>query len=272
MRDKKMKRLLLTTALLGAVGASPAYAACTVVSTVGNIQFVTGESDNQCNDGDDLKMFLDGVTNASTAFGSLGGNNNSTADANIKVQDLNGTGFSASTDGNGFANFKSVADNVDVYELTPQAGTVLPKTGGTVFNGFDGSLMRGQLTNNVNTPGVTWNGDVSIVVNLSNGTQDIYTFTGFKANQDIGVIGFDEVTDPGVFVTSYFAYAGNVDANGNPIANTLGSWDEFKQIEMSVPGAIAAIPEPGTWAMLLTGFGLMGALAWRKKRTPRFAV
>lgn len=250
--------------MLVAIGASPALSApCTVVATVGNIHFLTGSADAQCNDGDDLKMFIDGVTDANTAFGSLGGNNNSTADSNIKISS-NGGGFGASTDANGFANFKSVIDNVEFYEAQPQLGTFLPKTKPPVpFLGFDGSLFRGQLTNNPNTPGVTWDGDVSIVVNLSNGIQDRFTFSGFKMNTDIGVIGFDEVRDPGVFVSSYFAVAGDVSSNGTPIATGLGSWDEFKQIEMSVPGAMAVIPETQTWVMMLLGFAGMAGYAAR---------
>jgi hypothetical protein len=247
--------------------ALPAFAApCTVTTTSGNIQFVMGSSDNQCNDGDDLKMFLDGVTNSNTAFGSLGGNNNSTADSNIKVIS-NGSGFVASTDANGFANFKSVMDNVSNYEAQPNLPSFLPKTGtpGTPFLGFDGALMRGQITNNVNTPGVTWDGDVSIVVNLSNGTTVIDTFTGFKMNTDIGVIGFDEILGKlSPFVTSYFAVAGDVTSTGVPIAAGLGSWDEYKQIEMSVPGAVATIPEPSTWVMMFLGFGMMGYAARRR--------
>ena len=261
-----MKRLLLLLAGTSAlVLASPAYAApCSVVATVGNIQFLTGASDAQCNDGDDLKLFLDGVTNSNSAGGSLGGNNNAVADSNVTITS-NGTGFGASTDANGFANFKSVADNVSQYEATPNAGTILPKSGDT-FLGFDGSLFRGQLTDNVNTPGVTWDGDVTIVVNLSDGTQAEFTYTGFKTMTDIGVIGFDEITDPGVFVTSYFAIAG--DAPGGVVSPTgLGSWDEFKQIEMSVPGEIASVPEPRTWAMTLIGFALAAAWGWGKRRT-----
>jgi hypothetical protein len=245
------------------------------VSTVGNVQFVNGSADAQCNDGDDLKLFLDGVTDANTAFGSLGGNNNSTADSNIKITDNNGSGgFTASTDANGFANFKSVVDNVASYEATPHTGTILPKTGtpGTPFLGFDGSLFRGQLTNNPNTPGTIWDGDVTIVVNLSNGVQDIHTFTGFKMNTDIGVIGFDEVMDPGVFVKNYFAIAGDATSVGTPNPVGLGSWDEFKQIEMSVPGAVAIIPETRTWVMMLLGFVGMGYAARRRishQRTTR---
>jgi hypothetical protein len=264
-----MKRVLLAATFLASFGAGGAHAApCMVVATVGNVHFLQGTSDNQCNDGDDLKMFLDGTTNSNTAFGSLGGNNNSTPDSNIKVTST-GSGFVSSTDANGFANFKSVIDNVDAYKLEPQLGTFLPKTGspGTPFLGFDGSLFRGQLTNNPNTPGETWNGDVSVFVNLSDGTTAEHTYTGFKMNKDIGVLGFDEVlgkTSP--FVTSYFAVAGDVSTTGAPNPTGLGSWDEFKQIEMSVPGAIAVIPEPKTWVMMVIGFvAFAGYVGFRRR-------
>jgi hypothetical protein len=31
-------------------------------------------------------------------------------------------------------------------------------------------------------------------------------------------------------------------------------------------------PEPGTWALILPGFGLMAALGWQRKRAARHAV
>jgi len=261
-----MRRLLLASTVLAATVATAYASPCVVVQTIGNIQFLQGSSDSQCNDGDDLKLFLDGVTNANSAGGSLGGNNNSVADSNITITS-NGSGFTASTDANGFANFKSVVDNVSAYSMTPNVGTILPKSGDT-FLGFDGSLFRGQLTDNPNT-GVTWNGDVTIVINLSDGTQVERTYTGFNTNNDIGTIGFDEVantTSP--FVTSYFAIAG--DAPGGVIDPTgLGSWDQFKQIEMSVPGQIASIPEPKTWVMSIIGFALLGAVAFKRRKTSR---
>jgi len=105
------------------------------------------------------------------------------------------------------------------------------------------------------------------VVNLSDGTQDIHTFTGFSTNNDIGVLGFDENNDPGVFVTSAFAYAGDVTSTGAPILAGSGSWDEYKQIEFSVPGQVASVPETRTWAMVLMGFGLLGLAAAKKRGT-----
>ena len=65
-------------------------------------------------------------------------------------------------------------------------------------------------------------------------------------------MGFDEIRDPGKLI-SQVAFR---------LDNT-GAWNEVKQIEFS------AVPEPGTWAMLLTGFGLMGWYGLRRRATPR---
>ena len=35
-------------------------------------------------------------------------------------------------------------------------------------------------------------------------------------------------------------------------------------LTLNLSGTVAAVPEPGTWAMMLLGFGLMG---WRARRT-----
>lgn len=40
------------------------------------------------------------------------------------------------------------------------------------------------------------------------------------------------------------------------------------QVSLEAPGMTAAVPEPGTWAMMLIGFGGIGA-AMRRRRTPK---
>ena len=38
--------------------------------------------------------------------------------------------------------------------------------------------------------------------------------------------------------------------------------------EIAVYGAVAAVPEPSTWAMMLLGFAGIGFLAYRRKSKP----
>ena len=244
-----MKRLLLAATFLAAFPLAQAHAACTLTPD-GTIQWISNcSADNQANDGDDIKMFVD-RTPQTTAdlFGSLGSNNqlfdNIEAKANGDFE----------TDGSGFANFKSVdagspLNTLTAYGFTPGPTGTLPN--GAKFNGFDGQLFRGQIDN---TGGFT--GDLDVLVTFSNGTTASHTFTGLSDKKDFGVLGFDEIAEPGLFVKSVLV----------SLVSEHGAFNEFKQIEFSVPGQVATIPEPSTWAMLIVGFGLMGLFGWRKAR------
>lgn len=52
---------------------------------------------------------------------------------------------------------------------------------------------------------------------------------------------------------------------GNPSSTGIGT---FKQLRL---GGVAAVPEPGTWAMMLLGFGMLG-MAMRRRKTAEGAV
>jgi hypothetical protein len=249
-----LKSLLAGTALLLVSGVS-ASAACSGSVTIGNIVWISGcSSDNQANDGDDLKMFVDKTpTTTQTIDGSLGSNNQAFAN----IRSVANADFE--TDGSGFANFKSVdagslSNTLTAYRFTPGPSPTLPD--GTPFPGFDGQLFRGQIDNLG-----SYNGHIDLTVNFSDGVTVTHTFTGLNTNgRDFGVLGFDELLEPGVLVNSVLV----------SVAGDGGAWNEFKQIEFSVPGAVAAIPEPKTWAMLGIGFALMGLMGW-KRRSNRLA-
>jgi hypothetical protein len=245
----QMKNILLASVLL--LATSPqALAACSGNVTIGNIVWISGcSSDNQANDGDDIKMFVDKArVTVDTIDGSLGSNNQ--AFDNI-VSNAN-AGATFETDGSGFANFKShlagsTSNNLTAYTFTPWPSATLPD--GTPFPGFDGQLFRGQIDNLG-----AFNGDINVTINFFSGPSVSHTFTGIGTTKDFGVLGFDELMDPGSLISSVVIGAG-----------TGGAWNEFKQIEFSVPGAIAVIPEPSTWVMALLGFaGMAGYGAWRK--------
>jgi hypothetical protein len=238
-----MKSLLLSATILAAVGASPALAACSGNVTIGNIVWISGcSSDNQANDGDDVKMFVDKTPTTTQAIeGSLGSNNQ----AFDNIHSAANADFE--TDGSGFANFKSVdagspLNTLTAYQFTPGPSPTFPD--GTPFPGFDGELFRGQIDNLG-----AFDGMLDVSITFSDNSTASHTFTGLATNgKDFGVLGFDELLDPGLLVKSVLI---SVDAHG-------GAWNEFKQIEFSVPGAVAVIPETSTWVMALLGFGMVG--------------
>jgi hypothetical protein len=266
-----MKKLLLSAALCAL--ALPAYAkVCgsangTDTTTPGDaalFNFYNGScsSDNQANDGDDLKSFLDKGGSA-TFLGpdidlSLTKNTTTALDQNVEFKDLSATssanGF---TDGNGFANIKSVGDDLQSWEFDPINGSILGKLG-VPFPGFDGILFRGQFADvGGGKPPKGDTASFTIVVNLSDGSKVTDTFSGLKLNADDGVFGFDEVgTLPkGLFVDSIDAFT-----------DSTHSWDQVKQIEFSVGPTVGGVPEPRTWALALIGFATLGGVGFVRRR------
>ena len=223
-------------------------------------------SDNQANDGDDLKAFLDkggqATFNGPDIDFSLTKNSSALIDQNTEFKDLSAGTSSAQgfTDGNGFANIKSVGDALQSWEVDPIPGSVFGKLAAK-FLDFDGMLFRGQF---VDLPGAVnpKQGDAAqftLVIHLSDGSFVTNTFSGLKLKADDGVFGFDEVgTLPaGLFVDSVTA-----------VTDPTHAWDQIKQVEFSIGGAVGVIPETRTWAMLVIGFGLMGALGYRRRTSP----
>lgn len=273
-----MKRLLLLTAVLGlAPFVSGAYAKPTCGTASGSDAANPGDaalftmfdgscsSDNQAADSDDLKAFLDkggkSLISGPVIDLSLFKNTSLPGDQNVQFNALGATDAVGFTDGNGFANIKSTTDLMQDWTIDPLFGTILDGKG-TLFDGFDGVLFRGQFADR---PGFTYDGkgkdtaSLTFLINLSDGSQVGETFTGLKLNADDGVFGFDEIgTLPkGLFVDSIQAYT---DSNH--------SWDQVKQLEFSIPGATATVPEASTWAMMTAGFSLLGLVAfWRRKQS-----
>jgi PEP-CTERM motif len=252
------RRAISYTGLVGVCAVSalafvtPAHAGgCNIVGTVGNIQFFTASADNQCEDGDDVKLFIDKskLGPFTTVDGSLNGNDNT---LNNIVTSADGD---FDTDGSGFANFKSVDAGSTSNTLTAftfTKGTATTMANGQPFPGFDGELFRGQIDDTDK-----YNGDITVTITVTvagvTTTLDPFVFSGIKAKKDFGVLGFDEISDPaGYTIDSVVVTAG-----------TNGAFNELKQLAFSVPGA-TAIPEPSSWAMLVLGFMGLGYAAFRR--------
>jgi hypothetical protein len=132
---------------------------------------------------------------------------------------------------NGFANIKP-AGQVALTDLifTPLSATA-----------FDSFSFRGQDVASDQT--------INVIVTDQGGLTQTISFTVDKANQDFARLGVIAAM-PGETIKSV------------EIQNS-GGFKEAKQFEFD----LALVPEPSTWAMLITGFGLVGAsLRWARRR------
>jgi hypothetical protein len=270
---KSVKKLLLSAALCAF--AAPAFAnspnKCSSTAVPGqNLVQLQCDSDNQNADADDLKFFANKQSGLSFLDGSLNKNTSIGGDQNIHVTINSGATATIDQQGNGFAEFDSSlagksTNDLRAFTFTTLAGSIIDGPN-TVFDGFDGFFGRGQVdpTHLVgivhNKPVFSWDGDVFMHIVFADSTTLDLSFLGDTAKDDIGSIGFDEPNDPGKLIRSV-----------TMSLDDTGAWNQVKQFEFSVPGAVAAIPELPTWAMGLMGFGLVAGL-YRTRREARYAL
>ena len=106
-----------------------------------------------------------------------------------------------------------------------------------------------------------FNGDVNVTFNFTGGGSATHTFSAVDEG-DIGALGFDEAPGSSYFVSSVVF---SLDGTG-------GAWNQVKQMDFSVPGAITTIPEPSTWAMMVLGFAGLGFGAFRRSRKDDISI
>jgi len=144
---------------------------------------------------------------------------------------------------NGAATIKPVGDAA-LTELifTPSSDTE-----------FDGFSFRGQdETGSSKKPQV-----IDVTVTDQNGTSEVFAFSENKSNADIAPIGIVSAV-AGETIKSVEIY-------------NSGGFKEAKQFtfEQVQP---SGTPEPATWAMMLVGFGGLGATLRRARRRPASAA
>ncbi len=240
--------------------------------------------------GDEGKMDIDVAHSTATQgpfYGSVHGNGAPQFTPDITITTDQGV-----TTGSGYANIKD-SDNSAwteiMFVVNPTA--INAKTQTVVHTFLDGFYTHVQLepfqavgaapapAPAANTAGFT------MVVNRGMADEASFDFTGLKWNADIGPFGFDEpmllsnhklvdndalamlvhtvelVTDDGsaffqVKQTDWSFCQQQAACGDNPVINPTGG------------GA----PEASTWAMGLIGFGVLGALAFKRRRDARFAL
>jgi hypothetical protein len=220
-------------------------------------------------DADDVKMFLDNTKNTDTFFGSTTGNGSHFTDT-IKINTM---GFVDTS--SGFATIKPIKDGLLTDAIyTPQAGNL-----------FDGFFTRGQLIftdpnppchgKDCAPPAAPPNG--ATVLMQINGSGPIFSFfEGLPESNDFASIGIDEPSENELL-------AGLLSSVHIWVATPNVSFAELKQADWSpcagldtacglVINPTGGVPEPSTWLLGLTGFGLIAALSWKRKRTARYAI
>jgi cytolysin (calcineurin-like family phosphatase) len=130
---------------------------------------------------------------------------------------------------NYFSGSVVIAENNNLFSFSSVTGTLFDKSGG-------------------------WIADFGTVWNLSSDRISSGAFSdGYAMESSTYVIFLDY---------SYDASGNSWDAVSGQVYNVQsGTYDEMS----SGGGTIAAVPEPETYAMLLAGLGLMGAIAKRRK-------
>ena len=233
-----MKRLLLTTALLAAVGVSPAMAANTALVLWNG----ANPGDAETAQGNDAAALigssLDGIT-ISVSAASRATDPNGLSEGNITITNTTNTVqvLHIVAGANGFAGPSSD------FNLT---GTIGVDSGSATLGGSFFADNANTL-NGTAAGGVTGTDIGDFLSTLLTGPKS-FSFNGS---------GVDAVTGP-------YGLAESLTLTLQP-----GAIVGVQNVSMDV----SAIPEPSTWAMGIAGFALLGLLGLRKRnRTPRFAV
>jgi hypothetical protein len=229
------KHLLLTTALLGAVGLSPALAADTaIIMWTDGSDAVTATGNGSVDLG---PQNLDGV-GVTLTFGNKGTNPNELNEANILItnNDTTAQTLRIILGANGFAGPS------DAFKLS---GAINLDSGGA-------DLITQYFVDGANG----LNGTNNLVTGLEVGTFDTGALTGNEAFS-FNSFGFDNVLGPYSMT------------EGLTLTLQPGASVGIQGVSIE---AVAGVPEPSTWAMGIAGFALLGALGLRKRRVPRFAV
>ena len=176
-------------------------------------------------------------------------------------------------------------------QLTTLSGDVAKlQSNGTVISQSDGFKLVGNINADVNVFTINADNLHNLILDVSslkstasiiiNGTATNITMSGGFDNFDnfanrtlfnFANATTTSLTNAGVngsILAPNSAFSGSGNMNGTLIANSVSSIN-YGHVSMNGSGfntvTVSAVPEPGTWAMLLAGLGL---LAFMRRRTP----
>ena len=176
-------------------------------------------------------------------------------------------------------------------QLTTLSGDVAKlQSNGTVISQYGGFKLVGDVNADVNVFTINADNLHNLILDVSslkstasiiiNGTAANITMSGgfdnFASFADRTLLNFANATTTnlnnvginGSILAPNSAFSGSGSMNGTLVANSVSSIN-YGHVSMNGAGFntvnVSAVPEPGTWAMLLAGLGL---LAFVRRRTP----
>jgi PEP-CTERM motif len=233
-----MKRLLLTAALLGAVGATPVYAANTALVLWNNANPGDAETASGTGAAALVGSSLDGITISVSAATRETSPANGLSEGNITITNTTGTVqvLDIIAGANGFLGPSSLFNLTGTIGVDSGSATL----GGSFF------VTQSNFLNGTAAGGVTGTDIGDFLSSLLTGPKS-FSFNGS------GIDG----------VTGTYGLAESLQLTLQP-----GAVIGVQNVSMDA----SAVPEPSTWVMMGGGFALLAALGLRKRRTPRFAV
>ena len=176
-------------------------------------------------------------------------------------------------------------------QLTTLSGDVAKlQSNGTVISQYGGFKLVGDVNADVNVFTINADNLHNLILDVSslkstasiiiNGTATNITMSGgfdnFASFANRTLLNFANATTTslqnvginGSILAPNAAFSGSGSMNGTLVANSVSSIN-YGHVSMNGSGFntvnVSAVPEPGTWAMLLAGLGL---LAFMRRRTP----
>ena len=214
----------------------------------------------------------------------------SAASATVTVTATNGTPLDNQIYGD-----PTGTDSIHVFGSAPSNNNAnnVEYTGNTdlhITNGFaqisDGGTVQGDLNNIIVNPDDLFSEmKFSTQLEGTSGTVNVFYLlagSGLDANSIASYTDFAACLIGGV---QYCGQAGSYTSgqtdnqnyllaggtfDGMMVQTSDGSFSLFQLKQNSYNGAVAAVPEPATWAMMLLGFGGIG-VAMRRRRKPALA-
>jgi hypothetical protein len=236
-----MHKLLMTTALLGAIGVSPSFAANTALTLWNDANPGGAETAISTDTAILSGSSLGGITVQTSGAQRFTAPNNSLTESNLFV--TNTTGTVQVLDIIAGANGYSGPNNAFNASATILTGTGQVELTGMFY------VSTTDFLNGTNTGPITGT--------QIGGTFDSGLLTSpFSFSSNSGNVPFS--------VTGLYGMAESLQLTLQP-----GAFVGVQSISMD---ATNAVPEPSTWVMMGGGFALLAALGLRKRRTPRFAV